>query len=919
MTIKRLYGKTVQVYPVMNKSLILAAAFLMLSGACAPEGISSSKPGAGEEKELNISVGRHPETATESAKPSWSKGEAIGVFDGTALRRFEAAASAEICTFSGKAESSDNYTLYYPYEENAACDADGANAHLNPEQKAVKGLYDVQAAPLAGEYRSGSNGATLRLACAFVSCDVPTDSRIKTLRVSCNGQGALSGKFKIRLENRIPVVAGISEGVSHAEISDGGKTLEPGTYNIAVLPGTYSQGLKLEAQDENGEWSTVSQTEGEVKLDRAASLPMFATSDPDKPEIEEEPDDTSADPASSFGFDYAALAKSGHPRLFIRADELESYKRRVLVEKNPDDYVYLLHTKAMVMAQNQVNTTDEIKHELADGKRMLSYSMIAVRRMFSCSYAYMMSGEKRYLDRVRKDLATILTFPDWNPSHYLDVGEMSLAVAIAYDWLYYDLTLDERTRTHAMLKDYALGTYKKDGYLRSVSNWNQVCNAGITAAALVLYEKDKAVSAEAVETGVASNLAACASIYNPDGNTHEGYSYWAYGTDFQVLLLQMLDAAFGKCGGIDEIEGLRKTGEYILYMGGPVGTFSYADGGSDQKTKSRISQWWLASHFNQPANLCQEIAGYKAGKYNTPSDRLYPSVPLGLFRNPVDIVEGQFPTAKLWTGGGLCPVAIIRSGWTGTASDIHAGLKGGGTATTHSHMDAGSFMFDSKGIRWSEDLSIGTYATYEHAFSDFWSLGQSSRRWDVLRANNLLHSTIAFENSDGTVAGKLHVTDQKAGESYAVIKGIIENSTEVGATMDLSAVYPDQVKSAVRTLKLVNNKDLVIIDEIEAKSGMDAIMQWRMLTSASITPSKAFETLTKAGCTLYISTRTDASDVAAEYTSWNAERPENWQDRGWDTSIEPDNSFYGVAGWTATVPAGRKVTFTTTLSFDKPQ
>ena len=36
------------------------------------------------------------------------------------------------------------------------------------------------------------------------------------------------------------------------------------------------------------------------------------------------------------------------------------------------------------------------------------------------------------------------SFPDWNPQHFLDVGEMTMALAIGYDWLYDSLQPDTR-------------------------------------------------------------------------------------------------------------------------------------------------------------------------------------------------------------------------------------------------------------------------------------------------------------------------------------------------------------------------------------------------------------------------------------------------------------------------------------------
>jgi hypothetical protein len=54
--------------------------------------------------------------------------------------------------------------------------------------------------------------------------------------------------------------------------------------------------------------------------------------------------------------------------------------------------------------------------------------------------AYRLTGDARFLARAKSDLMTVAAFKDWNPRHFLSVGEMSFAVGIGYDWLYAKLT-----------------------------------------------------------------------------------------------------------------------------------------------------------------------------------------------------------------------------------------------------------------------------------------------------------------------------------------------------------------------------------------------------------------------------------------------------------------------------------------------
>ena len=103
------------------------------------------------------------------------------------------------------------------------------------------------------------------------------------------------------------------------------------------------------------------------------------------------------------------------------------------------------------------------------------------------------------------------------------------------------------------------------------NNWNSVCNAGITAAAIAIYPQDKANAAQVIENALVSNAVAVEQMYSPDGNYGEGYGYWEYGTSYQICLNEMLIKAFGNDHGLSAINGFMKTGEFMLFMGIVIG------------------------------------------------------------------------------------------------------------------------------------------------------------------------------------------------------------------------------------------------------------------------------------------------------------------------------------------------------------
>ena len=78
------------------------------------------------------------------------------------------------------------------------------------------------------------------------------------------------------------------------------------------------------------------------------------------------------------------------------------------------------------------------------GRRLLDKSREALRRLFYLGYSYRLTNEIKYAQRAEKEMLAIAKFSDWNPTHYLDVGEMTMAMAIGYDWIYPTLSPESR-------------------------------------------------------------------------------------------------------------------------------------------------------------------------------------------------------------------------------------------------------------------------------------------------------------------------------------------------------------------------------------------------------------------------------------------------------------------------------------------
>ena len=80
-------------------------------------------------------------------------------------------------------------------------------------------------------------------------------------------------------------------------------------------------------------------------------------------------------------------------------------------------------------------------------------------------------------------------------------------------------------------------------WLSSTNNWNAVCLAGVTGAALATVEsrRDRAFFAAAAEENIQSYLRG----FTPDGYCSEGVGYWNYGFGHYMMLAETLRQASG--------------------------------------------------------------------------------------------------------------------------------------------------------------------------------------------------------------------------------------------------------------------------------------------------------------------------------------------------------------------------------------
>ena len=502
-----------------------------------------------------------------------------------------------------------------------------------------------------------------------------------------------------------------------------------------------------------------------------------------------------------------------HPRLLLP----KGAEKKLLKQINRDAVWKEIHTATLGEADRII--TLPVSERIKTGMRLLAVSRENLRRIFILSYAYRMTGQEKYLVRAEQEMLKAASFSDWNPSHFLDVGEMTMALGVGYDWLYPALSeASRRTIREAIVKKGFKPSYDTayNWFVDAEHNWNQVCNGGLAFGAIAVAESEPEWAQKIIDRAI-DKVRLPMRHYAPDGAYPEGPGYWGYGTLFNVLLIGGLESTFGTDYGLSQMPGFMQTGTYEMQMVSPlIKHFNYMDNSYEPESSS--APFWFYSKTQDPSVLCQQVSILQrdtAKKYL--KDRVLPAMLIWGAGAPME--KAVAPQETFWAGRGNTPVCVIRSGW-GDPNARFVGVKLGSPSFNHGHMDVGSFVFEADGVRWAIDLGSEDYNTTETRGVDLWNMAQQSQRWDVFRYNNRSHNTLTFNDKLQRVNGSAQIIESDSATARRFVK------------TDLTPVYAGQVDKVERTISLVDNDYLLIEDEITAGKNYTR-MRWTLMTRAT--------------------------------------------------------------------------------------
>jgi|GEM_PF-1275186 len=504
---------------------------------------------------------------------------------------------------------------------------------------------------------------------------------------------------------------------------------------------------------------------------------------------------------------YTHLQGDVHPRVMLRQDDFDRLKSYI----NTDETFTAWYNNLVSRYGPESSEFKKapVEYALTDGVRLLSRSREAMNRIIPMSLLYKLSGNKQYAERVWSEVNALCRFPDWHPAHYLDTAEILFPMAIAYDWLYDYWTPERREIMEAATLEFGLKTgldrYEGRAGIWGSNNWTGVCNGGLVAAAIA-YNTVYPDECTRILGYAVTDLERSMYSYAPDGGYLESPGYWAYGTNYTMIMMAALESATGRDYGLFYSPGFAASAYFIAYFETEVGSWGFHDSGSGQNETMTLS--WFAKKSGDGA--------LNRLRMNSIDAKLKPVHAFDLMfydpNNITDTVELNLDAYYRQVGS-----VTMRSSWENGA--IFVGLHGGSNSASHGDLDIGNFVLDAAGTRFFTELGSDDYNIPGY-FGDL--------RWTYYRKR--------AEGQNTLVIGKVsYKTPDQIAAAVARFQRVESNAASAIAVVDTTPAYKKMTNmtSGTRGILFTDDRSTVILQD-EAFFSKTNTVRWGAHTPGTI-------------------------------------------------------------------------------------
>lgn len=530
-----------------------------------------------------------------------------------------------------------------------------------------------------------------------------------------------------------------------------------------------------------------------------------------------------------------------HPRLLFTHAEEPAVKR--LIKKDPlaGELADTLKRQADSIAR-----LEQIPYKFDKYGNMLWTSRAYVARLGTLSLAYRLYGDEKYLKAANEALLWVCGFPDWDPKHYLDTAEMTTAVAVAYDWLFDALPAETKELVKECIYKNALSKvlreYAKGGpgsWAKRETNWNVVCNTGMTLGALAVAE-DYPQETDSILKNAAKYMPNCLKHFAPDGVCYESPAYWGYTNSYLALYLKAVMDNGGDKGNIAQLPGISKTALFYKRTLTPAGRcFNYGNAGEG---KENSPVFFLYSKlYNLP-----EIAEWYRGELRktlrehiTQNQNFYLALPW--FDTAVAGADAPLPRMEVYHNG--INDLIVFNGDRQKKGSVFLIAKGGEPKQAHQQLDCGTFLIEADSVCWTEDLGSDDYA-----LPGFWDGRPGGKRWSYFRNNNFSHNVLNIDHQLQHASGEAFVCEEHP------------DAARPSATLDMTSLYQDQATSVFRTFTLIDDCTMEVTDDVKLLNARSTA-NFNLVTKAQVEVDGNKAELTQDGKKFYMEITAPAGAV----------------------------------------------------------
>jgi hypothetical protein len=229
------------------------------------------------------------------------------------------------------------------------------------------------------------------------------------------------------------------------------------------------------------------------------------------------------------------------------------------------------------------------------------------------------------------------------------------------------------------------GTNKDQSWLTTTNNWNAVCLAGVTGAALsaIPGKKERAEFVAIAERYSKNSVAGFAN----DGYCSEGLGYFAYGFGHFIILREKILQSTGKALDLFSGEKIMKIAAYAPNMEIMNNIYpSIADCRTGTKAPDDIL-WYCSRNLGMGLERYDTLT-VKGSPSNLITGLMY-AFPNSASASKASAINSTY-TPGIRSDFNYAGVLIVRP-QEGTACNIAAAFKGGNNNEHHNHNDVGSY------------------------------------------------------------------------------------------------------------------------------------------------------------------------------------------------------------------------------------